>query len=88
LSGSSAGAAFYVAPAPNVAFSPIQMSQAIASEASRWSSGDYAWVHGALVEGFFVILTIVIVPVAVLRWMRRPNIRPHETTHRHHQVES
>jgi hypothetical protein len=33
--------------------------------------GDYAWTHSTPVEGFFTVLTIVIVPVAILRWMRR-----------------
>ena len=35
------------------------------------SSHDYAWTHSAPVEGFFVVLTIVIVPVAILRWLQR-----------------
>ena len=34
-------------------------------------SHDYAWTHSAPVEGFFVVLTIVIVPVAILRLVRR-----------------
>lgn len=32
---------------------------------------DYAWTHSAPVDAFFVVLTIVIVPVAVVRWTRR-----------------
>jgi hypothetical protein len=35
------------------------------------TSADYAWTHSAPVEGLFVVLTIVIVPVAILRWLRR-----------------
>ena len=35
------------------------------------TSADYAWTHSAPVEGFFVVLTVVIVPVAILRWLRR-----------------
>lgn len=32
---------------------------------------DYAWTHGAAVEGFFVLLTVIVVPVAIVRWTRR-----------------
>ena len=32
---------------------------------------DYAWTHGTAVEGFFVLLTAVVVPVAIVRWTRR-----------------
>jgi hypothetical protein len=32
---------------------------------------DYAWTHSAAVEAFFALLTIAIVPVALLRWVRR-----------------
>jgi hypothetical protein len=32
---------------------------------------DDAWTHSAPVEGFFVVLTVVIVPVAFLRLLRR-----------------
>jgi hypothetical protein len=38
--------------------------------AVSWRQQDYSWTHSAPVEGFFVILTIVIVPVAILRWLR------------------
>jgi hypothetical protein len=38
--------------------------------AAIWRQQDYAWTHTAPVEGFFVVLTIVIVPVAILRWLR------------------
>jgi hypothetical protein len=33
--------------------------------------GDYAWTHSAPVEGFFVVLTAVVVPIAIVRWSRR-----------------
>ena len=32
---------------------------------------DYAWTHEAPVEGFFAVLTVVIVPMAILRLLRR-----------------
>jgi len=35
------------------------------------SPDDYAWTHSAQVEGFFVILTAVVVPIAIMRWSRR-----------------
>jgi hypothetical protein len=38
---------------------------------ANWRQQDYAWTHSARVEGLFVVLTIVIVPVAILRWGRR-----------------
>jgi hypothetical protein len=44
------------------------------TEAAGYANGrqsDYAWTHSAPVEGFFTVLTIVIVPVAILRWTRR-----------------
>ncbi len=36
-----------------------------------WGQDDYAWTHSAAVEGLFIVLTVVIVPVAILRWTRR-----------------
>ena len=36
-----------------------------------WRQADDAWTHSAPVEGFFAVLTIVIVPVAILRGLRR-----------------
>jgi hypothetical protein len=38
--------------------------------AVSWRQQDYSWTHSAPVEGFFVILTIVIVPAAILRGLR------------------
>ena len=32
-----------------------------------WRQDDYAWTHSAAVEGLFIVLTVVIVPVAILR---------------------
>jgi hypothetical protein len=40
----------------------------------NWREQDDVWTHSAPVEGFFVVLTIVIVPVAIVRWLRR--LRP------------
>ena len=34
----------------------------------NWRQQDYAWTDSVRVEGLFVVLTIVIVPVAILRW--------------------
>ena len=45
----------------------------------RWRQQDYAWTHSAPVEGFFTVLTIVIVPVAILRLMRRSGLFSHVT---------
>jgi hypothetical protein len=39
--------------------------------AVAWNKQDYAWTHSSPVEGFFVVLTIVIVPAAIYRWLRR-----------------
>jgi len=44
--------------------------------AVTWHQQDYAWTHTTPVEGFFVVLTIVIVPVAILRLLRRLNVMP------------
>jgi hypothetical protein len=41
----------------------------------EWRQSDYAWTHSAPVEGLFIVLTIAIVPVAVLRWMQRLSYR-------------
>jgi hypothetical protein len=32
---------------------------------------DYAWTHTPQVEGFFAVLTAIVVPVAIMRWTRR-----------------
>ncbi|HXQ50402.1 MAG TPA: hypothetical protein VN802_04850 [Stellaceae bacterium] len=42
-----------------------------AATGAMWRQQDYAWTHSTPVEGFFVVLTIVIVPVAIVRWLRR-----------------
>ena len=50
-----------------------------------WRQPDYAWTHSTPVEGFFVVLTIVIVPVAILRWLRRlPSLSLVEGSRRRH----
>ena len=56
----------YVASAP--AGVPFAASTA---EAAQWHQSDYAWTHSPQVEAFFTVLTIVIVPVALMRWARR-----------------
>jgi hypothetical protein len=43
----------------------------VKTESGNWREQDYAWTHSAPVEGFFIVLTIAIVPVAILRWLRR-----------------
>jgi hypothetical protein len=44
---------------------------------ANWRDQDYAWTHSAPVEGFFTVLTIVIVPVAILRWTRHSSLFQH-----------
>jgi len=44
--------------------------------------GDYAWTHSAPVEGFFLVLTIAVVPIAILRWSRRLRRLARETRDR------
>jgi hypothetical protein len=47
------------------------MTQPTATVAAVVRQDDYAWTHSAAVEGFFVVLTAVVVPVALVRWTRR-----------------
>jgi len=44
---------------------------ALAQAIVHAGDADYAWTHSTPVEGFFAVLTVVIVPVAILRWARR-----------------
>jgi hypothetical protein len=51
---------------------------------ATWREQDYAWTHNAPVEWFFVALTIVIVPVAILRLLRRLRWTSFAMTDRRH----
>jgi hypothetical protein len=42
---------------------------------------DYAWTHSAPVEGFFVVLTALVVPIAITRWSRRLRGLWHRSAH-------
>lgn len=44
---------------------------AIASLRGYVPHDDYAWTHTPQVEGFFAVLTAILVPVAIMRWTRR-----------------
>ena len=46
------------------------------AENGNWRQQDYVWTHSAPVEGFFIVLTIAIVPVAFLRLLRRLRASP------------
>ena len=47
-------------------------TQAVAGDASVGAPrDDYAWTHSATVDGLFAVLTIIVVPVAVMRWTKR-----------------
>jgi len=63
--------AYFANPPTSGALATIQPTAVIAGE-----EGDYAWTHSATVEGFFAVLTVVIIPVAGLRWLRRLHIMP------------
>jgi hypothetical protein len=79
--------------APYVANAPAGMSSALlvptpaSAEAVRWHH-DYDWTHGQGVEGFFVVLTVVVVPFAVLRWYRRIRDLSERALHRRGNVPS
>ncbi len=71
LEPSPPGGAAYVANPPSGA-SPLVLVEPPGAQASiTWRQDDYAWTHSTLVEGFFVVLTAVVVPVAIMRWTRR-----------------
>ena len=59
-----------IANTHTVAESDVFSPMTIAGNTS-WREPDYAWTHSPPVEGFFVVLTIVIVPVAIARSLRR-----------------
>lgn len=59
-SASNGAAYFASAPAALSAAVPLRPRQ-----------DDYAWTHSAPVDWFFVVLTVVVVPVAIVRWTRR-----------------
>ncbi len=61
----------YVVNAPNGSDTGVlvRLPAAVASVGGR--QDDYVWTHSPAVEGLFVVLTVVVVPVAVMRWMRR-----------------
>lgn len=61
------GDAVYVVTAPAGA------EAALAAPPPR-PQGDYGWTESPAVEGLFVVLTAVAVPVAIVRWARR--LRP------------
>jgi hypothetical protein len=54
-----------------VANAPAAMST---NAAVPWHQSDYAWTQSPEVEAFFTVLTIVIVPVALIRWARRLDV--------------
>jgi len=60
----------YIANAPTDP-SVTAATQPSATFAAVARHDDYAWTHSAAVEGFFVVLTVVVVPVALVRWTRR-----------------
>jgi len=76
------GAPFLVsAPADGLPAMPAHAS--VASLPAPWRHDDYAWTHGAGVEGFFFVLTVVVVPFALLRWMRRLRLLARAAVRRH-----
>ena len=58
-------------PAPIATTYVANDASPTAAAALQARQDDYAWTHSAPVEGFFLVLTIVIVPVALVRWTRR-----------------
>jgi len=64
-------AAPYVVNAPDSGMPAMLAHASVASVPAPSRPDDYAWTHSAGVEGFFFAVTIVAVPVAALRWMRR-----------------
>jgi hypothetical protein len=60
----------YIATAP-AGMTPALLVRPDASpEVARWHH-DYDWTHGTGVEGFFLVVTLVTVPFAAVRWLQR-----------------
>lgn len=57
-----------------VANAPDGIALALAAPPSPVPKDDYAWTGSPAVEAFFLLLTVLVVPVAILRWTRR--LRP------------
>ena len=60
----------FVVSAPEGGVPAMMAHASVAAQTASWRD-DYAWTNSAGVEGFFFVLTIVVVPVAAVRWTRR-----------------
>jgi hypothetical protein len=70
------GMALEIANAHGAGGDKVLAPPTVATASTNAVAPDYAWTQSAPVEGFFIVLTVVVVPVAILRGLRRLRALP------------